>query len=227
MSNSTLCVLSICMCILHIMYVLSICKLFLHCLEHVLKNFTHVLWSCDNESDLIWWTGVMWITCGLLWCFYKLFRLSFWRHPFTAGHPLLSKWRNATFLKIWWRNKLLFCIKSLLCFFQMNVIWFAISLLNAMTFSHFYISAKVSRGPVYVGSKFPCQHLCAHMWCPLFCFPLGNSTLLRCCELWKRLLDHYYRAHCVVNPASDINVQSREWRVAVLIECASQRAGVW
>ncbi|XP_058639148.1 helicase with zinc finger domain 2 isoform X2 [Onychostoma macrolepis] len=39
---------------------------------------------------------------------------------------------------------------------------------------------------------------------------LGNSTLLRCCELWKRLLDHYYRAHCVVNPASDIKVQSRE-----------------
>ncbi|XP_052458902.1 helicase with zinc finger domain 2-like [Carassius gibelio] len=38
---------------------------------------------------------------------------------------------------------------------------------------------------------------------------LGNSTLLRCCELWKRLLDHYYRAHCVVNPASDIKVKNR------------------
>ncbi len=31
-----------------------------------------------------------WITCGLLWCFYQLFGLSFWRHPFTAEHPLLS-----------------------------------------------------------------------------------------------------------------------------------------
>ncbi|XP_016307679.1 helicase with zinc finger domain 2-like [Sinocyclocheilus anshuiensis] len=41
---------------------------------------------------------------------------------------------------------------------------------------------------------------------------LGNSTLLRCCELWKRLQDHYYRAHCVVNPASDIKVQSRRLR---------------
>ncbi len=35
---------------------------------------------------------------GLLWCFYyQLFGLSFWRHPFTAEHPLLSKWCNATF----------------------------------------------------------------------------------------------------------------------------------
>ncbi len=25
-------------------------------------------------------------SCGLLWCFYQLFGLSFWRHPFTAKH---------------------------------------------------------------------------------------------------------------------------------------------
>ncbi len=48
--------------------------------------------------------GLEW--CGLLWCFYQLFGLSFWRHPFTAKHPLVSKWCNATFLQIWWRNKL-------------------------------------------------------------------------------------------------------------------------
>ncbi len=51
----------------------------------------------------------MWITCELLWCFYQLFGLSFWRHPFTAEHPLVSKWWNDTFLQIWWRNKLI-CI---------------------------------------------------------------------------------------------------------------------
>ncbi len=28
---------------------------------------------------------VVWITCRLLWCFYQLFGLSFWRHPFTAS----------------------------------------------------------------------------------------------------------------------------------------------
>ncbi len=33
---------------------------------------------------------MVWITCGLLWCFYQLFGLSFWRHPFTAEHPLMS-----------------------------------------------------------------------------------------------------------------------------------------
>ncbi len=39
--------------------------------------------------------------CGLwLWCFYQLFGLSFWRHPFTADHPLVSNWCNATFLQI-------------------------------------------------------------------------------------------------------------------------------
>ncbi len=40
---------------------------------------------------------VVWITCGL-WCFY-LFGLSFWRHPFTAEDPLVSKWCNANFLQ--------------------------------------------------------------------------------------------------------------------------------
>ncbi len=33
---------------------------------------------------------VVWVTWGLLWCFYQLFGLSFWRHPFTAEHPLVN-----------------------------------------------------------------------------------------------------------------------------------------
>ncbi len=49
------------------------------------------------SQDINWWTGVEWITCGLLWYFYQLFGLSFWRHPFTAEDPLVSKWCNATF----------------------------------------------------------------------------------------------------------------------------------
>ncbi len=53
-----------------------------------------------TSQDVNWWTGVVWITCGLLWCFYQLFGLSFWRHPFTAEDPLVSKWCNATFLEI-------------------------------------------------------------------------------------------------------------------------------
>ena len=42
-----------------------------------------------SSPDVNWWTGVLWITCGLLWCFYQLFGLSFWRHPFTAEDPLV------------------------------------------------------------------------------------------------------------------------------------------
>ncbi len=38
---------------------------------------------------------------------------SFWRHPFTAEDPLLSKWCNATFLQIWWRNKLIYILDGL------------------------------------------------------------------------------------------------------------------
>ncbi len=52
------------------------------------------------SQDINWWTGVVWTTCGLLWCFYQLFGLSFWRHPFTAEDPLVSKWCKATFLQI-------------------------------------------------------------------------------------------------------------------------------
>ncbi len=66
-----------------------------------------------TSQDINWWTGVVWITCVLLWCFYQLFGLSFWRHPFTAEHPLLSKRCNATFLQIWWRNKLIYILDDL------------------------------------------------------------------------------------------------------------------
>ncbi len=65
------------------------------------------LFQLLSSPDVNWWTGVVWITCGLLWCFYQLFGLSFWRHPFTAEHPLLRQWCNDTFVQIWWRNKLL------------------------------------------------------------------------------------------------------------------------
>ncbi len=53
-----------------------------------------------DSQDINWLTGVVRMTCGLLWCFYQLFGLSFWRHPFTAEDPLVSKWCNATFLQI-------------------------------------------------------------------------------------------------------------------------------
>ncbi len=66
-----------------------------------------------SSQDINWWTGVMWITCGSLWCFYQLFGLSFWRHPFTAEDPLVSKWWKDNFFQIWWRHKLIYILDDL------------------------------------------------------------------------------------------------------------------
>ncbi len=72
-------------------------------------------WICFLQARSFvftrWYNGLKW--CGLLWCFYQLFGLSFWRHPFTADDPLMSKWWNATFLQIWWRNKLIYILDDL------------------------------------------------------------------------------------------------------------------
>ncbi len=65
--------------------VVSICGAFL---------FLVVLWVF---AVLFCFLLVLWV---LLWSFYQLFGLSFWRHPFTAEDPLLSKWCNVTFLQI-------------------------------------------------------------------------------------------------------------------------------
>ncbi len=50
------------------------------------------------RRSLMDWSGV-----DYLWIFvmsYQLCGRSFWRHPFTAEDPLVSKWWNATFLQI-------------------------------------------------------------------------------------------------------------------------------
>ncbi len=66
---------------------------------------THIFCLLKMLTD-----GLEW--CGLLWCFYQLFGLSFWRHPFTTEDPLVSKWCNVTFLQIWWKNKLTYICTS-------------------------------------------------------------------------------------------------------------------
>ncbi len=50
--------------------------------------------------------------CGVDYCDVFI-RLSFWRHPFTAEHPLLRHWCSDTFLQIWWRNKLILILNGL------------------------------------------------------------------------------------------------------------------
>ncbi len=69
--------------------------------KNVIKLRICFIQTCSfSLQDIHCWTGVVWITCGLLWCFYEQFGLLFWRHPFTAEDPLVSKWCNAKFLQI-------------------------------------------------------------------------------------------------------------------------------
>ncbi len=59
-------------------------------------------WTLSLEEEpLLLIIDLARITWRILWCCYQLFGLSFWRHPFTAEDPLLSKWCCATFLWIW------------------------------------------------------------------------------------------------------------------------------
>ncbi len=73
--------------------------LFWLCCEHL----QHLLlktswWICFSFCLLQMLTdGLEW--CGLLWCFYQLFGLSFWRHPFW--------WESELFFKI--RPKIYIC----------------------------------------------------------------------------------------------------------------------
>ncbi len=60
-----------------------------------LAHQLHILWSETLLKTLT--DGEVWITV----MFYQLFGLSFWRHPFTAEHPLVSKWSKTIFLKIY------------------------------------------------------------------------------------------------------------------------------
>ncbi len=74
----------------------SNCVLKLKCLDWFVFTNTQLLAS----QGINWWTGVVWITCGLLWCFYQLFGLSFWRHPFTTEDALVKNWYNAKLLQV-------------------------------------------------------------------------------------------------------------------------------
>ncbi len=67
--------------------------------------------------------------------------LSFWRHPFTAEHPLVSKWCNATFQNqnlFCWRNKL-----STKVTLQNSYIYTA-KLIAIITYIYIYICVTLS-----------------------------------------------------------------------------------
>ncbi len=70
---------------------------------------THSFWLLKTLTDGLEWCGLLVDYCDVL----SAVGLSFWRHPFTAEHPLLSHWCSDTFLQIWWRNKLIYILDVL------------------------------------------------------------------------------------------------------------------
>ncbi len=64
-----------------------------------------------SSPDVIWWTRMVWVTCGLLWCIYQQFGLIL-----TAPIHCKASIANTdgdTFLQIWWRNKLIYILDGL------------------------------------------------------------------------------------------------------------------
>ncbi len=59
---------------------------FFHWRKQYYGSWTHILAGSSFCLLKMLTDGLEW--CGLLWCFYQLFGLSFWRHPFTAEDPL-------------------------------------------------------------------------------------------------------------------------------------------
>ncbi len=159
---------------------------------------------------------MVWITCGLLWCFYQLFGLSFWRHPFTAGDPLVCNWCNAKFIKIWWWNKLIYILDGLRVsafspnfHFRVNYSFKQCPytacqmyiLICFISFSHFYIDTVVDIPPGLYDGK---PHSVSEVW------------LRRLCHIWGRQHGHasgihkyYFRWHHTTNAL--IKLASKYW----------------
>ncbi len=101
------------------------------------------------------------LTDGLEWCgllvdycdvFYQLLGLSFWRHPFTAEDPLVSRWCNATFIQMK-KHTLLFLgwPEGELTFSKFSFLGWTIALTQNVQ-SH-CIRYKISKGLVFILKK--------------------------------------------------------------------------
>ncbi len=91
--------------------------LVIHRMTRILARRSKIKWSIEHTAFgfkrclLMDWSGV-----DYLWII-VMFSSAVWtlvltRHPFTAEDPLVSKW-NATYLQIWWRNKLIYIFRAL------------------------------------------------------------------------------------------------------------------
>ncbi len=105
-------------------------------LKEIVHPKTKICWKFSHQSKMNLFPFQ--ITCEILWCFYQLSGLSFWRYPFTAEHPLVSKWWNANFLLFHWKNKLIYCTSWMawVNFQQIFIFGFTIALRCICTMRH-------------------------------------------------------------------------------------------
>ncbi len=109
-----------------------------------------------TSQDINWCSRVLWGTCGLLWCFYQLFGLSFWRHPFTAEDPLVSKGHDANFfksvqVKTAWRWRIFFFLVN----YFFNGIWIKCRYIYNLILENCKMNLKMNSG--WLGSVNCCS----------------------------------------------------------------------
>ncbi len=103
---------------------------------------------------------------------------SFWRHPFTAEHPLMRHWCSATFLQTWWRNKLIYISDELRV---SDLFW-----VNYSFFWKFWMTKSDSEAP-FVFTRFILKCFEASANAP--------STPVRCNLILPIILLHYIINH--------------------------------
>ncbi len=129
--------------------------------------------------------------CGLLWCFYQLFGLSFWRHPFTSIAETLMQWhitlhvfnqkkKNSTFCT-WWSAVITICNISFCFLSQSKFIgqkrWF----FRGICFGNIKINTKRHLQPIitwHVHKRnwiFDDKHVVIRWWKGLYMIVVGNK----------------------------------------------------
>ncbi len=123
------------------------------------------------------WSGVDYLWVIVM--FYQLFGLSFWRHPFTAEDPLVSKWCSAKL----WINKLIYILDGLrVNTFPANLIRFGVTSCFFVIICEVYlqfINTNSFTTPIFYQSF--CQ-ICLEMY--VGCVPNTGESPCRLLSTW-------------------------------------------
>ncbi len=108
-------------------------------INNVLMDFFLTTRQLFTSQDINWWTGVVWITCGLLWCFIScLDSHSDGTHSLQRIHWWAVMECYISLNLFPWRNKLIYILDSLRVssFQQIFIFGWTIPLKETMTSYH-------------------------------------------------------------------------------------------